>query len=77
MIGTVAAAPTPVNACTTIDSPGEYQLTADVANSGQNACIRVTSDDVMLDGNGHTLDGTGSGAGVQTAQQVESSPSKI
>ncbi len=46
------------SSCTTISSPGTYVLTADVIDSPADACFIITSSDVTLDGNGHTIDGT-------------------
>ncbi len=56
--------PTNINACTVIDSPGSYILTQDITDSNATECIEIISDDVVLNGNGHTIDGTGSGYGV-------------
>lgn len=52
------AGPTEIESCTVIDEPGRYELTADVESDG-GACVHVRSDDVVLDGNGHTVGGTG------------------
>lgn len=54
-----AAGATTIDSCTTIDEPGEYVLGADVTDSETGTCIRVRSDDVVLDGAGHTIDGVG------------------
>lgn len=64
-----AASPNPsasVDSCTTIDKPGVYTLSQDLESSG-NACIRIESSDVTLDGSGHTIKGTGDGFGIRTA----------
>lgn len=53
----VASAATPINSCTTISSPGTYELQTDITNSAANTCILINSSDVHLDGNGHTIDG--------------------
>lgn len=47
-----------IDSCTTIDEPGEYELSTDVASEG-GVCVHVHSDGVVLDGNGHTISGTG------------------
>lgn len=56
-VGTASAANT-VSGCTTIDSPGTYQLDSGVTDSGQSTCIDVTASDVVVDGQGNTIDGT-------------------
>lgn len=48
--------PTRINSCTTITEPGRYVLTRDVRNV-TDTCIRIRADDVVLDGQGHTLSG--------------------
>lgn len=48
---------TNLGGCSQIMSPGEYVLTANVANSNAVTCIYVTSDDVIFDGGGKTIDG--------------------
>jgi len=52
-----AAAPTPIDGCTTISSSGSYVLTGDVQTAESGDCIRITAPDVVLDGGGHTLSG--------------------
>jgi PKD repeat protein len=47
----------PLTAPAVIDTPGHYRLTNDLTNSSINAAIKITSPDVILDGNGHTLTG--------------------
>jgi hypothetical protein len=65
-----AAAPTPaVAACEPIasvpfiiGSPGQYCVTTDLASSqASGGLITVTADDVEIDFQGHSLDGTGAG----------------
>ncbi len=59
----VAAAPTDTNtvthidSCTTITQPGRYVLTNDIENSQETTCLVIHSDDVILNGNGHRIDG--------------------
>jgi parallel beta-helix repeat protein len=48
-----------IDSCTTIDEPGRYVLTADITNTTASTCIRITTSDVVFDGNGHTIDGRG------------------
>lgn len=58
---------TPVDSCTTIDTPGRYVLTGDVTGESSGPdddCIEITASDVVLDGAGHTLSGNGEGHGV-------------
>ena len=47
----------PIDACTTITDPGEYELVADVEDSDADRCIEIVVEDVALDGNNHTIDG--------------------
>lgn len=53
-----ASGPTPVDGCTTISTPGVYRLTADVETETA-ACLVIRSNDVVVDGGGHLLDGRG------------------
>jgi parallel beta-helix repeat protein len=46
-----------LDSCTTINESGRYELTTDIADSGEETCIEITANDVILDGNGHTIDG--------------------
>lgn len=46
----------------TISAPGTYQLTTDLISG--DASIAITSSDVVLDGNGHTIGGGGTDAGM-------------
>ncbi|MFB6233364.1 MAG: right-handed parallel beta-helix repeat-containing protein [Haloarculaceae archaeon] len=65
-----AAAGTDVSGCTTIDSAGTYNLTTDVTNDSASTCINITTNDVILDGEGHVLDGSdtdSSSYGVEVA----------
>jgi len=61
--GSASAAPTPVSTCTTINQNGTYVLGQDL--SGADPCIHVTSDDVVFEGNNHTINGTGTGHGIE------------
>jgi parallel beta-helix repeat protein len=46
-----------ISSCTTISSPGTYTLTADIIDSTATSCINIASSDVILNGDGHTIDG--------------------
>lgn len=61
-VGATGAPERSIDACTTIDRPGTYVLSADVAG-GEGPCIAIRAPDVVLDGNGHVVD-AGSGTGV-------------
>ena len=57
-----------VDSCTTIDRPGRYVLTGNVtgaAGGEDENCIEIAADDVVFDGQGHTLSGDGAGHGVE------------
>ncbi len=55
-----------VDYCQVINAPGEYTLTKDLTgvNGTNSYCIRIEVGDVMLDCDGHTITGTGTGEGV-------------
>jgi len=55
--------PTFISSCTTIDSPGMYVLTQDI-DSTLDTCIEINSSDVVLNGDGYKLRGSGIGDGV-------------
>lgn len=55
-----SAAPASVSSCQTLDSPGAYVLSSDLA-AVDATCIEVTASDVKLDLAGHTMLCTGSG----------------
>ena len=50
---------TPITAPAVISTPGCYRLTNDLSNSTADKAILITSSDVVLEGNGHILDGNG------------------
>jgi parallel beta-helix repeat protein len=54
--GEVTAAVVPVTGCRVIDSPGRYELRADIVDARALDCIQIRSSDVVFDGNGHTID---------------------
>ena len=49
----------PITAPAVISTPGHYRLTNDLTNSTAETAIRITASDVLLDGNGHVLEGNG------------------
>jgi len=57
----VASAQTPISSCKDINSPGYYYLTQNLIGlkSGANYCIKISASNVVLDGNGHSLTGSG------------------
>jgi parallel beta-helix repeat protein len=57
------AGPIEIIAPATINNPGEYRLINDVANCSTD-CIVIRASNVVLDGGGHTLGGSGFGAPV-------------
>ena len=50
---------TRIDSCTTISSPGRYTITGDIRNVTVGTCLRITANDVTLDGRGHRVDGVG------------------
>ena len=64
-----------INNCTVIDVPGHYFLARDIINSTEPACIRITSDSVILDGRGYRIDGVSAkwstGVIVSGSQKIE------
>lgn len=56
---TDAQRPRSIDSCTTITEPGRYVLTADVTDSEVDTCIIIRSDDVVLTGRNHRIDGVG------------------
>jgi len=53
--------PVPVDRCRSIQEPGSYRLTADLA-AGSSPCLAVRASDVALDGAGHEVAANGSQA---------------
>ena len=58
-LGVISTPPplTNINSCQDISSAGEYVLNASILNSGVSSCINITSNDVVFDGAGYTIDG--------------------
>lgn len=50
---------TEIDSCTTITEPGRYELSRDLVDREEATCFTVRSSDVVLDGAGHRIDGTG------------------
>ena len=47
-----------ISECTTISSPGEYKLVRNITTDYYDStCIQISSDDVIVDGAGHTIKG--------------------
>lgn len=59
--------PTRIDSCTMITNPGRYVLTTDIESSEADRCIQIKSDDVVLDGGDHAINGVGAfgSAGVR------------
>ncbi|MBX0293925.1 NosD domain-containing protein [Haloarcula nitratireducens] len=53
-----------ISSCTTITSPGTYDVVDDISSAGSGVCIDVRADDVTIRGNGYALSGDGGGTGV-------------
>lgn len=49
---------TTIASCTVIDDPGHYELAANLSGEPTRQCIDIRASDVVLDGNGHTIDAT-------------------
>ncbi|WP_457591413.1 PKD domain-containing protein, partial [Geoglobus sp.] len=52
-----ANAATQISSCTQISQPGYYVLTADIIDNTSSVCIRISTSDVILDGQNHVVDG--------------------
>ncbi|KAB1190522.1 hypothetical protein GJR96_16260 [Haloferax sp. MBLA0076] len=66
VVGTDVEDVTQVDDCTTITEPGRYALERGIVGGGNDdftfisqSCVVVESDDVVLEGRGHKVDGTG------------------
>jgi PGF-pre-PGF domain-containing protein/PGF-CTERM protein len=69
---TLDAGVTEITGCGVVDSSGEYRLTQGVLDADTSPCIAVTASDVVVDGGGNAVDGTGigDGTGVRVAEGV-------
>jgi hypothetical protein len=57
-----AAPPTPIDACGTISTPGNFVVTKNLTASGD--CLTITASNVNIDLKGHKLTGDGTGSGI-------------
>lgn len=57
-----AAAPTPLAACGTVSTPGNFVVTKNLNASGD--CLTITASNVNIDLKGHTIRGDGTGNGI-------------
>ncbi|RMF88827.1 MAG: hypothetical protein D6733_07680, partial [Methanobacteriota archaeon] len=63
LVGGVSAAPTNISSCTTINQSGVYVLNKSIINIttvpvwSWTGCINIKSSNVILDGQGYTIDG--------------------
>jgi parallel beta-helix repeat protein len=55
---------TEISSCMQITEPGEYRLVNDIIDQNVSECIGINSNDVILDCQGHTIDGVGWGKGI-------------
>ena len=55
----VAAAPVVISGPTVITAPGTYILTRDIVSSSAVRCIDIRATNVVFDGQGHTISGSG------------------
>jgi PGF-CTERM protein len=69
MAGSVGAEATGIDSCTTIETSGSYELTADIENATNAACIEIDSNNVTFDGNGHEIVSTG----LESAPAIDAS----
>lgn len=74
-----------ISSCSTIDEPGRYELTSEITNGGgtriSQSCIEIRSGNVILDGNGHVIDGRGTshtiGVAVRTSENSSNKEVRI
>jgi len=48
-----------INDCTVVTQPGYYELAGNIVNYSAEKCIDISSDNVILDGNGYSIIGGG------------------
>ena len=67
-----ASSATEIDSCTTISEPGRYVLTTDIEDSTERECIVIDGDaeNVTLDGDGHTIDGTETGVAILAGEST-------
>jgi hypothetical protein len=61
---TAAAVRTTVSTCQRLDGGGIYELAGNVTTSTFRTCLAVNGSDVVVDGNGYTVSGAGTGIAV-------------
>lgn len=49
--------PVGIDSCQVIDEEGEYKLVNDIESIGDEICINIQADNIILDCNGHTING--------------------
>lgn len=75
----VAAAPVAISGPTVITAPGNYILTRDIVSSSTVRCIEIRAPNVVFDGQGHLISGSGQSgtSGVYVASGLSSGPVTI
>jgi len=63
--GAIDGEPTVLTHCTTIDEPGYYVLGDDLSGENREVCLEIAADDVVLDGQGHSVGGNYEGVGLR------------
>ena len=71
---TVSSAGWDGTTCTVITDPGTYQVLGDIQGTPGITCINIQSSDVIIEGNGHTLNGT---TGNENGVYASASPARI
>ncbi|WP_340098639.1 hypothetical protein [Salinibaculum salinum] len=56
-----------VDTCTNITESGSYELDGDIQADSEETCLRITTSDVTLAGNGYAIDGVGPAEGADGA----------
>jgi len=52
-----------VNACAELWASGNYNMINNITNSAASTCMKITGDNIAFDGQGHLINGSGSGNG--------------
>lgn len=68
---------TTIDSCTTIEEPGHYRLGADIENSDASTCIEIETSDVVLDGDGRTVDGVNNDSSIGVSIDGNNSLSNV
>ena len=53
-----------IRGCMQISAPGTYFVVSDILNSSAEKCVVISSGDVILEGEGHVIDGRGGDYGI-------------